>query len=349
MKTLKKVFKISTAFFLLLLTSLMIYACASVPKLSKAEKQIITAVTKAPILEIVIGQTGFATSKGHTIWFESIHPKGARKGSVILIMGNGNDALTWPPNFISLLVESGYQVIRYDHRGTGLSTSEEKWKKKNAYSLNDMSHDVVSILDTLKIKKAHIVGVSMGGMIAQIVAIEHPKRTISLTSIMSSANVLDSELSPMSDEIVPKMIGAILKHGFFGSKKGQIKRQIIQKRILMGEGTGEIDTKTMAETSLYNLKKRDGYKLMSARHHYEAILNSKSRFKALRELEIPTLVIHGEEDPVMPISHGKKMVRAIHEADSLWVKNMGHDLPDKALKEITDKMILNFEKSSINK
>jgi len=346
MRTLKKALKLVVTSFVLLLTSLLIYACASVPKLSKEEKQIITQVAKVPIPKIVTGETGFATSQGHKIWFENIRPKVVSKGSVILIMGNGNDALTWPSNFISPLVDAGYQVIRYDHRGTGLSTSQEKWKKKKAYSLNDMSNDVIAILDSLKLKEAHIVGVSMGGMIAQIVAIENPERTASLTSIMSTANVMDSELPPMSNEIVSKMIGTILKHGFFGSKKGQIKRQIIQKRILMGKATGEIDTKTMAETSLYNLKKRDGYKLMSARHHYEAILNSKSRFEALRKLEIPTLVIHGEEDPVMPISHGKKMVRSIPEADSLWVKNMGHDLPEAALKEITDKMILNFERDT---
>jgi proline iminopeptidase len=166
---------------------------------------------------------------------------------------------------------------------------------------------------------------------------------------MSSANVMDSELPPMSNAIVSKMVSAILKHGFFGNRKGQIKRQIIQKRILMGEATGEIDIRTMAETSAYNLKKRNGYNLMSARHHFEAIQNSKSRYEELRQLKIPTLVIHGEDDPVMPISHSKKMVRVIPEADSLWIKNMGHDLPDGALKEMTNEMILNFEKGAIEK
>ncbi|MFK7811949.1 MAG: alpha/beta fold hydrolase [Maribacter sp.] len=345
MKFPKQVLKISPMYFLLPLASLIVYACASIPKLAKEEKEIILDVVKAPVKNVIQGETGFAISQGHRIWFESINPKEKSKGSVILIMGNGNDALTWPPRFISNLVDKGYQVIRYDHRGTGLSTSKEKWKKKKAYSLNDMAGDAVSILDTLKIEKAHVVGISMGGMIAQIMAIENPKRTVSLTSIMSSADVMDSELPPMSNEIVPKMISAILKHGFFGSKKGQIKRQIIQKRILMGKATGEIDIETMAKTSLYNLKKRNGYNLMSARHHYEAILNSKSRYESLRKLQIPTLIIHGEEDPVMPISHGKKMVRAIPAADSLWVKNMGHDLPEKALKKIVDKMTSSFERA----
>lgn len=324
---------------------MLLYACGSVPKLSNEDNSIIKNALKAPIPEAIIGDTGFATSQGHHIWFESITPKRASKGSVILIMGNGNDALTWPPVFISNLVDQGYQVIRYDHRGTGLSKSKEKWKKKTAYSLNDMALDVIAILDLLKIEQAHIVGASMGGMIAQIVAIQYPNRTTSLTSIMSTGDPMDPTLPNMSNKIVSQMVGAILKHGFFGSKKGQIKRQIIQKRILMGNATGVIDVKTMAETSIYNLKKRDGYKLMSARHHYQAILNSNSRLVQLNKINIPTLVVHGMEDPVIPYLHGEKLVKIIPEAEGLMIQNMGHDLPEAAIDQITDKMIANFERS----
>ena len=343
MKILKKIIKYSSLTFLVLLLSLMAYACASVPKLSKEDKKIITEVVKAPIPEIVTGKTGFAQSQDHKIWFESIQPKGTKKGTVLLIMGNGNDALTWPPEFISNILNRGYQVIRYDHRGTGLSTSQKKWKKKNAYSLNDMAGDVPAILNELSMEKAHIVGVSMGGMIAQIVAIEFPEKTASLTSIMSSADIFDPELAPMSNEIIPKMIGSVLKHGFFGSKKGQIKRQIIQKRILMGNATGDIDAKTMAQTAIYNLKKRDGYKLLSARHHFQAMSTSTSRLEALSKLNIPILVIHGVNDPVIPIEHSKKLVQSLEKTESLWVENMGHDLPTAAIQEITEKMVATFE------
>ena len=260
-------------------------------------------------------------------------------------MGNGNDALSWPPKFISNLTDAGYQVIRYDHRGTGLSTSEEKWKKKNAYSLNDMAGDVIAILDTLQIQKAHVVGVSMGGMIAQIVAIEHPKRTASLTSIMSSGDAMDPILPAMSDAIIPKMVGAILKHGLFGNRKGQIKRQIVQKRILMGEATGDIAIKSTAEIASYNLKKRDGYKIIAAKHHYQAILNASSRYVQLSRLaNIPTLIVHGMKDPVIPYLHSEKLIEIIPDAQGLWIQNMGHDLPDSAIREITYKMVLNFER-----
>lgn len=319
------------------------FACGPLPKLSKAEKQIIRQVVRAPLPEMVGGETGFATSQEHAIWYERIRPNGPSKGVIVLIMGNGNDALSWPVSFVSSLVAEDYEVVRFDHRGTGLSTSTKKWKKKDPYSLDDMAGDVIAILDTLNVQKAHVVGASMGGMIAQLVAIKHPNRTASLTSIMSSGDVLDPELPPMSNEVVPKMVGAIFKYGFFGSKRGQIKRQIVQKKILMGKATGTIPIKPMAETSLYNLKKRDGYKLLSARHHYEAILNSSSRHEALSKLEIPVLLIHGVQDPVIPISHGKKLATLMPQADTFWVANMGHDFPETALPQIVGKMISNFE------
>ena len=336
---------ITLKFFLpIMVLTLAIFGCASIPKLSNADKNTIKGVLKAPVPEIITGETGFAQSEGHSIWFEKISPDIPIKATVLLIMGNGQDALSWPPSFISNFTEDGYQILRYDHRGTGLSESKEKWKKKDPYTLTDMAQDALAVLDAAKIEKAHIVGVSMGGMIAQLMAIEHPERTRTLTSIMSSGDVLDPELPPMSDEVLPKMISAVLNHGFFGGRKGQIKRLIVQKRILMAEATGEIDVKTMAEVAFYNLEERKGYNLMTARHHYAAILNSESRLEKLKMVKVPSLIIHGKQDPVMPLAHGKKLVATISNADSLWIENMGHDLPDGAINEMAEKMILHFEK-----
>ena len=338
----KKQFSI---FIICVVIGCFLYSCASIPKLSKTDKKTIKEVLKAPVSKVVEGETGFAKNKGHSIWYEKINPDTKVKGTILLIMGNGQDALSWPPSFISNFTDAGYQVIRYDHRGTGFSKSEEKWKKKKAYSLSDMAEDAVAILETLAIEESHIIGVSMGGMIGQIIAIEHPEKATSLTSIMSSGNVLDPELEPMSNDVLPKMVSTILNHGFFGNKKGQIKRQIIQKRILMGEATGDIDVETMAKVATYNLNERKGYNLMAARHHYEAILISESRLEKLRDLEVPTLVIHGKEDPVMPISHGEKLSATIPDAQSMWIENMGHDLPDAKIKEITDKIISHIQRN----
>lgn len=343
MRTVKKDTASKNIFFLILALIFINSSCAPIPKLSKAEKKTIKKALKDSVKIGISGTAGFARNDENTIWYEHISSKNIPKGTVLLIMGNGQDALSWPPKFIDNLKRAGYSLIRYDHRSTGLSTTKEKWKKKKAYSLNDMANDAVAILDTLKIEKSHIVGVSMGGMIGQILAIEHPQRTKTLTSIMSSGDIMDPELPPMSDEVLPKMISTVLKHGFFGNKKGQIQRQIIQKRILMGDATGDIDMKTMAEVGAFNLKKRAGYNLMAARHHYEAILNAGSRLAELGKLETPTLLIHGKNDPVMPVVHGQKLLETIPNAASLFIDNMGHDLPDSKIDEITDRMISFFE------
>lgn len=300
---------------------------------------------RSPIPEMVKGKTGFVNSQAWKVWYEEIGPKDSVKGTVVLVMGAANDALSWPLNFIATFADAGYRVIRYDHRGTGLTTSEEGWDKKNPYSLEDMAQDPIAILDTLGIQKAHFVGVSMGGMIAQLIAIAHPQRAASLTSIMSTGDILDSELPQTNPEILPKMISAVIKHGILGGKKGKIKLQLVHKKILMGEAMGDISAKPIASTAFYNLKEREGYNFMAGRHHQKAIEASGSRYDALVQLKIPVLIIHGKQDPVISIAHGRKMAETIPNADSLWLENMGHDLPDALLDTIAERTIGNFEKS----
>lgn len=342
MKVLRKLGKLLGIVLLTLGTGTTIYTCASVPKVSKENKKTIKEVMRSPIPEIVKGKTGFANSQGWKVWYEDIRPKDSVQETVVLIMGAANDALSWPLNFISPFTDAGYRVIRYDHRGTGLTVSEKGWDKKNPYSLEDMAQDPIAILDTLGIQKAHFVGASMGGMIAQLIAIEHPDRTLSLTSIMSTGNILDSELPRTNPEILPKMISAVVKYGILGGKKGKIKLQLVHKKILMGEAAGDIAVKPIAEAAYYNLTKRNGYNFIAGRHHQKAIEASGSRYDALARLKIPVLIVHGMQDPVIPIAHGRKMVKTIPNADSLWLENMGHDLPDALLDTIADTVIENF-------
>ncbi|WP_273568820.1 alpha/beta fold hydrolase [Maribacter halichondriae] len=113
----------------------------------------------------------------------------------------------------------------------------------------------------------------------------------------------------------------------------------------MDEATGDIDVETLAEVAYYNLKKREGFNLMSARHHFAAMLASKSRIEELKKLELPTLIIHGVKDPVIPIVHGKKLAETIPNSESLWIENMGHDLPDWAIRKLTDAIIRHFRKN----
>ncbi|OWW26896.1 hypothetical protein B4Q04_04240 [Zobellia sp. OII3] len=342
MKRHKSTVKWGLRFSVFTLVSLFFYACASVPKLSDETESMIKEVMHQPVPEMVKGHTGYAISNGWKVWYESIPPQDPKKGSIILIMGAANDALSWPSDFISKLTDAGYEVIRYDHRGTGLTERLKKTDKD--YSLTDMAHDPIAILDSLNIKKAHILGVSMGGMIAQVATIKNEGRFKSLTSIMSSADLFDNSLPTPSAEVLPKMISAVLKYGIFGGKKSQIKLQFVHKKILMGEATGDIASRELAEAALYTLKKRSGYHFIAGRQHQKAIEGSESRYTPLSKLKIPVLVIHGEQDPVIPISHGKKMASIIPNADSLWVENMGHDLPEAKMDLICDKILRGMEK-----
>jgi len=346
MKIFKRILKLTGTVLLMFFFILSFYTCASVPKVSKETTEIIEQVMKEPIPEMINGETGFAISNGWKVWYESISPKDSVKGTVLLVMGAANDALAWPQRFISGFTDAGYHVIRYDHRGTGLTEKQKGANRKKSYFLNDMAEDPIAILDVLAIEKAHFVGASMGGMISQIAAIEHPNRLASLTSIMSSANLFDTLLPSPSPEVLPKMISAVIKHDVFGGKKSQIKLQVVQKKILMGDATGEIDVKPLAEAALYNIEKRDGFHFISGRKHQKAIETSESRYEALSKLNMPVLILHGKQDPVIPIAHGKKMAVIIPNADSLWLDNMGHDLPDALIETLCDKIVGNFKRVS---
>jgi hypothetical protein len=127
--------------FLIFLASLFLYLVAGGPKLPPETDAIIERVLNSELPEFIRGLTGLATSGGLNIWYESISPEGVSKGTVLLLIGQGGNALMWPPEFIRVFVEAGYQVIRYDHRGTGMSDWVKGWDRKQPYSLVDMSED----------------------------------------------------------------------------------------------------------------------------------------------------------------------------------------------------------------
>ena len=194
----------------------------------------------------------------------------------------------------------------------------------------------------LAIQKAHFIGVSMGGMISQFVAIEYLERILILTSMMSLGNNLDSDLPRKDPKLLAKMISAFIKPGFFGSKKGKIKLKLVHNKILMGKANGDIAVKPVAEAAIFNLEKRKGYNFMTGRHYQKAITISPLRYDGLSKMSLPVLSVHGEQDPVIPIAHGKKIAWIIPIADSFWLTNMGHDLPDALIDTVAKKIIKNF-------
>lgn len=321
---------------------LAVYIQQSGPPLPSNTDEIISQVISSELPEIVSGKTGYAESGGVNIWYELIEPETPSKGTIILLMGIASDAVAWPPKFLDALVRAGYQVVRYDHRGTGMSDWIENWDSNSAYSLDDMASDGIAVLDALDIKEAHVVGVSMGGMVAQQMTINHPDRVLSLTSIMSSGNIIDPKLPPISTDIVQEIIKVGLKYGSIKNERNTIKLHIASRMILMGESPYALDVKTLAEQVLYNLRERKGYNSQASAQHQAAVLASGSRYEKLQSLETPTLIVHGRSDPFIPIEHGKKCADIIPNAATLYVDGMGHDLPDMYVDIVAEKIIANI-------
>lgn len=329
---------------LVLLAGASVYIYNAGPELPPETDAVVTKVLESPLPELVKGKTGFAKSRGLDIWYESLSPEQPARGSVLLIMGISNDALGWPPKFIKALVDSGYQVIRYDHRGTGESDWIKGWNSKHPYSLADMADDGVAVLNSLGIQKTNVLGISMGGMIAQELAINHPDRVATLSSIMSSGYIEDPTLPPISSGVAWDLVKVALKYSIIGTERNMIKMHIASRIILRGKANYQLDIKELAEQVLYDIRKRKGYNADVSRQHQAAVFLSGSRYSKLKQLSMPALVVHGTADPFIPIAHGKKCAAVIPRADSLWVSNMGHDLPGYLTGTLTKALIANFSR-----
>jgi pimeloyl-ACP methyl ester carboxylesterase len=344
MKTFFKILKFSAAASLLLLLAFSVYIYLSGPVLPKETDQVIAAAESEPLPEMVKGKTGFARSEGLPIWYESISPRQHSKGAVLLIMGIASDALAWPEKFISAFADSGYQVIIYDNRGTGESDWVKNWDSHHPYSLADMADDGLAVLHAAGIQKAHIIGISMGGMIAQELAIRHPESVSSLASVMSSGYIVDPALPAISSGVAFDLIRAALKYEVPGGEKNMIRLQIASRIILQGKASSRLNVKEIARQVLYNLRKRKGYNPDVSEQQEAAVMASGSRYSALKMLRIPVLVIHGKQDPFIPIAHGRKCAAIIPRADSFWVDHMGHDLPDNLVDTVSKRIMANFHR-----
>lgn len=314
------------------------------PELPDDIDDTINVVMKSELPEFLRGDTGLVRSGDTGIWFESIGPTIDERGAVLLFMGISNDALGWPQGFIELLIDSGFRVIRFDYRGTGMSDWVENWKE-SPYALADLANDAVAVLNTLGIKRAHLVGISLGGMVAQEFAINHPERTLTLTSMMSSGNLFDKNLTGISQKTAFDLIKIALKYGIFNTERNTIKLHVAARIILRGDAHYDIDIRGVAGQVLYNLRKRNGYNSEASRQHQQAVYRSGSRYEKLKDIQIPTLIIHGLKDPLIPIEHSKKLASILPNATVKWFENMGHDVPPVLFEPLVNELIKNFEKN----
>ncbi|MFX1572750.1 MAG: alpha/beta fold hydrolase [Promethearchaeota archaeon] len=270
---------------------------------------------------------------------------------LLLVMGLGGQMIAWDKEFIQFFLDRGFYVIRYDNRDVGLSTKFEEAGRPNImkaiaamqrgetieapYSLEDMADDAIGILNALKIDKAHICGASMGGMIAQIITFRHPNRVLSLTSIMSTTGNPDLP-QPTSEAMQVLVTPAPTERSAY------IENSLKVGRLLYGSGFpfNEERSRKIAE----KVFDRCFYPLGFGRQLLAILANGDRRSK-LSSIKVPTLVIHGGDDPLVPLEGGKETAKSIPGAELLIIDGMGHSLPPEIWGQISDAIAENAAKA----
>ena len=305
------------------------------PHLPPGTERTIARIRARPVTGVVTGESGYAQSGGVRIWYESIPPVGAGKGVVLLNIALGVGSLFWPPAFLRALSAAGYRVIRYDQRGTGASSWMTGWSRKQPYSLIEMAGDAIAVLDELGVDRAHVLGLSLGGFIAQEVAIEYPERVRSLTLMSTSADPTDTSMpGPRTWPLIRSAIGGLplLRYRLLGGETNLVKEMLAG---LVAQGGDEpVDVEEWTRIVLYDLRERNGLNLRALRQHQAAVAVTRSRYPLLGAITVPTLVIHGTADAFLPIAHGHRLAAAIPSACGLWLEDAGHPFPYPDMDEV---------------
>lgn len=257
--------------------------------------------------------------------------------ALLLVMGLGAQMLSWHEELCEMLAGAGFYVIRFDNRDSGLSTWMDgagppdiaaafAGEPHAAYQLDDMAADAVGLLDALGIQAAHIVGASMGGFIAQLIAINHPGHVLTLTSIMSGpANV---------EGVPPKPEGrAVLVLRPPATRYERIVQEMAIRRILIGppDPFDEAYERKRAERAIDR-----AYHPMGTGRQMVAILGAHPRLEQLGGIRVPVLVFHGQADVLVPVENGRRVAAAIAGAKLIEVDGMGHDLPRRVWPQLVD-------------
>ena len=278
---------------------------------------------------------------------------GPREGEpVLLIMGLGAQMLHWGDTLVQGLLDQGYRVVVLDNRDAGLSqkfyrlSAPPVWwtlvrakvgfVPEPAYRLEDMAADAVGVLDALHIRHAHIVGASMGGMIAQVLTAEYPQRVLTLTSIMSSSG------APHLTESKAEAISALA----LGAKSGLSREQELANRVTIARtiGSPEFFVEENARQLAERVLNRGSYGPGTVRQ-FQAILASGDRSRLLEAIDVPALVIHGDSDPLLPPDHGRDTADKIPGAQFVAIPGMGHALEPEVSRRVLAAMLPFWDES----
>ncbi|RZI46460.1 alpha/beta fold hydrolase [Candidatus Finniella inopinata] len=276
--------------------------------------------------------------------------------AVLLIMGNSAQGIMWPEAFCKKLAKNSLFVIRYDQRDTGKSTCVNF--DDNPYNLFDLASDALGLLDELDIKNAHIVGLSMGASIAQLLALHHAGRVISITSMMSSPD-LSIKNDAMAGKETPNSIlpppdkdwlKKVLKLNDVSPKTKQDKIRLIVENWKLANGD-KVDFdfeewQQLIEAALDRQETNPSAKdLKIANHgnHSKAqIATDEPNLEVLKLVNVPTLVIHGKEDPIFPPAHAEMLGKTIPNARLVVIDDMGHTLNPTFFDEIIHQITLHI-------
>lgn len=273
--------------------------------------------------------------------------------TIVLISGLGSQMIRWENSFCELLVEKGFKMIRFDNRDSGSSvfTPEKEInfngniqeifstiKPENIpYSLMDMAKDIVALLDYLQIEKVHFVGRSMGGIITQLLGFHFPERVLTLTIIMSTS--LNPTLPPSNPEVMAMMMKPPIDPEI--NKEGFINEKLVFAEKISGDKfkfdkNSEIK---MIEEELKRTKTKNGiFKQLLAMGTFQY------HIEMLEKITAPTLVIHGNQDPIFHSDCGKDIANSISNSEFILIDGMGHSVPSELFEFIIEKIIGNINK-----
>ncbi len=276
--------------------------------------------------------TAQTTANGISITYEDKGPKDAP--AILLVMGLGGQLTLWPDEFVDALNAHGFRTIRYDNRDVGLSTRFDaagvpnlKWMfvksmlrlpVRPAYTLADMAADGIALLDHLGIAKAHIVGASMGGMISQHIAARYPGRVLSLTSIMSTTG------NPKLPRANKEAMAVLANRPMSGDPEAMIAYSVRAARVI-GSPAYPAEEERLQRRVRGDFER--GWYPQGVARQMAAIVADGDRRAMLKTITAPTLVIHGEADPLVPLAGGQDTAASIPGARLMTIPGMGHDLP----------------------
>jgi pimeloyl-ACP methyl ester carboxylesterase len=265
--------------------------------------------------------------------------------ALLLVMGLGAQLTIWPDSLFHGLAARGFHVIRFDNRDTGLSTDFGKWgvadipgalqaamkgeKVDAPYHLDDMAADAIGLLDALGIDKAHMVGASMGGMIVQIIAAKYPQRTRSMVSIYSTSG---RRGLPQGKPEALAMLGSVPESD---TREARVLHGMKLRRTIGSPAypTPAAELRAFVEKNVDRRWYPEG-----AGRQYVSVMASGDRVDLLRTIKAPTLVLHGEADPLLPVECGRDVAKLVPGAELETIAGWGHDFPTELVPRIVDRV-----------